>query len=206
MLDHHRGKTGIYLPEVRHDRGQVGQVRLGWSRLGYYAIYYTCICQSVYICLFTMFMYTFVYIYICIHYIGMLYMLFPPLINIIFGISISNSIGISNIYAKKQQEISVGPQVNIYRKTLVSCRQAPFEQNKDKRGIKFGLSRTQPSQRSKNVCRTDQYGARYSKNKLLLTDIIAMFFLRAPVIIQHYMLFICSASAFRPVTTSVPRH
>ena len=41
-------------------------------------------------------------------------MLFAPLINIIFGISTSNNVGISNIYAKKQ-EIGVGPQVNIYR-------------------------------------------------------------------------------------------
>ena len=40
-------------------------------------------------------------------------MLFTLLINIIFDISTSYNIGISNICARKWQEIGVRPQVNI---------------------------------------------------------------------------------------------
>ena len=45
-----------------------------------------------------------IHTYICIHYIGMFYKLFAPLINIIFDISTSNNIGISNIYAKNSRK------------------------------------------------------------------------------------------------------
>ena len=45
-------------------------------------------------------------------------MLFAPLINIIFD-NTSNNIGISNIYAKKQQETGVRSQVNIYPNVFI---------------------------------------------------------------------------------------
>ena len=48
-----------------------------------------------------MFVCLYVYIYICIHYIGVFFMLFAPRIKIIFDISTSSNIRISNIYAKK---------------------------------------------------------------------------------------------------------
>ena len=47
----------------------------------------------------------YLYVYnICIHYIGMFGMLFAPMINIIFDISTSNNIGISNIFAKHSRK------------------------------------------------------------------------------------------------------
>ena len=49
---------------------------------------------------YNVYVYLCVYIYICTHYIGMFYMLFASLINIMFDISTSNNIGIRNIYAK----------------------------------------------------------------------------------------------------------
>ena len=59
------------------DMTEVRLVRLGWVRLGYYAIYYIFTCLNVYICLFIMFMYTYIYVYICIciHYIVMFYVI-----------------------------------------------------------------------------------------------------------------------------------
>ena len=56
-------------------------------------------------CMFIMFMctYMFIYTYVGVHYIGMLYMSFVPLINIVCDISTSIYIGISSIYAKKAE-------------------------------------------------------------------------------------------------------
>ena len=71
--------------------------RLGQVRLSSYII-------CLYVKMFIMFMYTYIYIYICIHYIGMFYMAFASKINIIFDISTSNNIGISNIYAKNSRK------------------------------------------------------------------------------------------------------
>ena len=53
---------------------------------------------------YNVYVYLYADIYICIHYIGMFYMLFAPLINIIFDISTSHNIGISNIYAKNSRK------------------------------------------------------------------------------------------------------
>ena len=53
------------------------------------------------------------FIYTCIHYIVMFYVISTQ-IKIIFDISTSNNVRISNIYAKKH-EIGVEPQVNIYQ-------------------------------------------------------------------------------------------
>ena len=53
---------------------------------------------------YNVYVYLYAYIYICIHYIDMFYMLFALLINIIFDISTSNSIRISNINAKNSRK------------------------------------------------------------------------------------------------------
>ena len=66
-----------YLPNTRHDRGKI---RLGWIRSMLWCNILTFICKNSYIFLFTMFMYTniFLYLYINLYYIGMVFMLFAP--------------------------------------------------------------------------------------------------------------------------------
>ena len=56
--------------------------------------------ECLYMLVYNVDVYLYVYIYMCIHYKGMLYTLFAPLINITFDISTSHNIKISNIYAK----------------------------------------------------------------------------------------------------------